>query len=34
MTVSNSAEFKSLFADHVHGRAGVDNKFSFLRFKS
>ena len=22
-----------LFADHVHRRAGVDNKFSFLRFK-
>ena len=23
-----------LFADHMHRRAGVDNKFSFLRFKS
>ena len=23
-----------LFADHVHRRSGVDNKFSFLRFKS
>ena len=23
-----------LFADHVHWRAGVDNKFSFLKFKS
>ena len=23
-----------LFADHVHWRAGVDNKFSFLRFKT
>ena len=23
-----------LFADHVHWRSGVDNKFSFLRFKS
>ena len=22
-----------LFADHMHWRAGVDNKFSFLRFK-
>ena len=22
-----------LFADHMHRRAGVDNKFSFLRFK-
>ena len=22
------------FADHMHRRAGVDNKFSFLRFKS
>ena len=23
-----------LFADHVHWRSGVDNKFSFLKFKS
>ena len=23
-----------IFADHVHWRSGVDNKFSFLRFKS
>ena len=23
-----------LFADHMHRRSGVDNKFSFLRFKS
>ena len=23
-----------LFADHVHRRSGVYNKFSFLRFKS
>ena len=30
--VSISAEFV-LFADHVHRRSGVDNKFSFLRFK-
>ena len=22
-----------LFADHMHRRAGVDNKFSFLKFK-
>ena len=22
-----------LFADHMHRRAGVDNNFSFLRFK-
>ena len=28
-----SAEFKSFFADHVHRRSGVDNKFPFLRFK-
>ena len=23
-----------VFADHVHRRSGVDNKFSFLRFQS
>ena len=31
--VSISAEFKFFFADHVHRRSGVDNKFSFRRFK-
>ena len=31
--VSTSASFKSFFDDHMHRRAGVDNKFSFLRFK-
>ena len=34
VTVSNSAEFKSFFADHVHRRSGVYNKFSFLWFNS
>ena len=29
-----SASLKSFFADHMHRRAGVDNKFSFLRFTS
>ena len=32
--VSISASFKSLFADHMHRRSGVHNKFSFLKFKS
>ena len=32
--VSISASFNSFFADHMHRRSGVDNKFSFLRFKS
>ena len=32
--VSTSAEFKSFFADHMHWRAGIDNKFSFLWFNS
>ena len=30
--VSISAEFNSFFADHVHRRSGVYNKFSFLCF--
>ena len=25
---------QALFADHMHWRTGVDNKFSFLRFKN
>ena len=32
VTVSNSGELKSFFADHVHRRSGVYNKFSFLKF--
>ena len=31
--VSISKNFQVLFADHMHRRSGVDNKFSFLRFK-
>ena len=31
--LSISASLKSFFADHMHWRAGVDNKFSFLRFQ-
>ena len=31
--VSISALLKSFSADHMHRRAGVDNKFSFLNFK-
>ena len=31
--ISISASFKSFFADHMHSRTGVDNKFSFFRFK-
>ena len=31
--VSISASLKSFFAAHMHQRAGVNNKFSFLRFK-
>ena len=34
VTVSNSTEFKSLFADHVHRRSRIYNKFSFRRFNS
>ena len=28
------SKIQVLFADHMHRRAGVDNKFSFLRFKN
>ena len=30
----NFSRIQVLFADHVHRRSGVHNKFSFLRFKS
>ena len=33
VTISSTSEFKSFWIDHMHRRAGVNNKFSVLRFK-